>query len=100
MCTRSKFEHGKTIRRPSTLFAAGGLISGGGAMMKRNVVIRGLRQFGSFLFVAGAGAWLGLATLPMFAAADPLLCSASPERQQFDYWLGEWTITYPGAPSG
>ncbi len=69
-------------------------------MMKRNVVIPGLRQFGGFLFVACAGAWLGLATLPMFAAADPLLCSASPERQQFDYWLGEWTITYPGGPSG
>jgi hypothetical protein len=23
-----------------------------------------------------------------------------PERQQFDYWLGDWTITYPGAPGG
>ena len=69
-------------------------------MMKRSVVIRRLSRFGSFLFVAGAGAWLGLATLPTFAAADPLSCSASPERQQFDYWLGDWTITYPGAPGG
>ena len=54
-------------------------------MMKRDVVIRRLRRFRSLLFVAGAGAWLGLATLPIFAAADPLLCSASLERQQFDY---------------
>ena len=69
-------------------------------MMKRSVFIRRLRRFGSFLFVAGAAAWFGLATLPTFAAADPMSCSASPERQQFDYWLGDWTITYPGAPGG
>jgi hypothetical protein len=55
-------------------------------MMKRSGVIRRLRRFGSFLFVVGAGAWFGLATLPTFAAAaDPLSCSPSPERQQFDY---------------
>ena len=69
-------------------------------MMKRSVVIRRLRRFASLLYVAVAGAWLSLATLPTFAAADPASCSASPERQQFDYWLGDWTITYPGAPGG
>jgi hypothetical protein len=69
-------------------------------MMKRSVSIRRLSRFGSFPFVAGAGAWLGLATLTTFAAADPLSCPESPERQQFDYWLGDWTITYPGAPGG
>ena len=69
-------------------------------MMKRSVVIRRLRQFRSLLFVAGTVVWFGVATLPTFAAADSVSCSASPERQQFDYWLGDWTITYPGAPGG
>jgi hypothetical protein len=69
-------------------------------MMKRDVVIRRLRRFRSLLFVAGTVVWFGVATLPTFAAADSVSCSASPERQQFDYWRGDWTITYPGAPGG
>ena len=54
--------------------------------------------------------WLGSAVLlgglggsplwppqPAFAAAESPPCSASAEARQLDYWVGDWTVTYPGA---
>lgn len=33
-----------------------------------------------------------------WAAPVPEPCSAGSETRQLDYWLGTWTVTYPGAP--
>jgi hypothetical protein len=30
------------------------------------------------------------------AFASPEACSANPESGQMDFWLGDWTVTYPG----
>ncbi|HZR59175.1 MAG TPA: hypothetical protein VFA74_20080 [Terriglobales bacterium] len=36
---------------------------------------------------------------PLIAvAADSTPCSANPESRQLDFWLGDWTVTYPGVP--
>jgi hypothetical protein len=37
---------------------------------------------------------------PAFAAPDPDSCVTNKESRQFDFWLGEWNIAYPGAPGG
>jgi hypothetical protein len=34
---------------------------------------------------------------PTFAASDSGTCSADVEARQLDFWLGEWTVTFPGA---
>jgi hypothetical protein len=34
----------------------------------------------------------------MLAAPDNGPCSANSETRRFDFWLGEWSVTYPGAP--
>jgi hypothetical protein len=49
----------------------------------------------SILFLVAFGAWFvptGLA----FGSPAPGPCSANAESRQFDYWLGDWTITSPG----
>jgi hypothetical protein len=47
-----------------------------------------------FLFVAIA--------LCSYRAAPPAFanptCSANPESRRMDFWLGDWTVTYPGMP--
>jgi hypothetical protein len=45
--------------------------------------------------LAAAG-WLFLASSSAFAAPDSATCSANPENRQLDFWLGDWTVTYPG----
>src|ERR1700751_1201168 len=40
--------------------------------------------------------WFSLAPAPAFAAPDSPSCSANSESRQLDFWLGDWTVTYPG----
>jgi len=40
-----------------------------------------------------------LAGAPRGAAADPATCATRSESRSLDFWLGDWTISYPGAPS-
>ena len=47
----------------------------------------------AFVLIA---AWFSLAPAPAFAAPDSPPCSANPESRQLDFWLGDWTVTYPG----
>jgi len=68
--------------------------------MRQNKNIQASGWFRSALVPIGVALWFALAASPTFAAADSAPCSASIESRQFDYWLGEWTITYPGAPGG
>jgi hypothetical protein len=50
------------------------------------------------LLAAALGLSLDVTTQPAFATADPVPCSGSNSRQ-LDFWLGDWSVTYPGATS-
>jgi hypothetical protein len=41
--------------------------------------------------------WL---SAPFALGADSPACSANEKSRQFDFWVGDWAITYPGAPGG
>jgi len=65
-------------------------------MMTPVVAVRRLRRIRTLLRFAGAGMWLSLTALSMPAAADAP-CPANSESRGLDFWLGDWTVTYPGA---
>jgi hypothetical protein len=46
------------------------------------------------LFITTSG-WL--VSRPTFAASESATCSDDSEARQLDFWLGEWTVTFPGA---
>jgi hypothetical protein len=48
------------------------------------------------LFVAGV--WLPLAGSSALAAVASEPCSANSASRQLDFWLGDWTVRYPGMP--
>ena len=64
--------------------------------MERNTVVRSSRLFRRVLLLAAIGAWLVLAAAPTLAAVDAGSCSANSGSRQMDFWLGDWTVTYPG----
>jgi hypothetical protein len=68
--------------------------------MKQNINLLSSGMFRSYLVFVGVALCFALAATPTFAAPDSEPCSESTESRQFDYWLGEWTVTYPGAPGG
>jgi hypothetical protein len=41
-------------------------------------------------------AWFCLAAPSAVLAQDPGTCPASTESRQLDFWLGDWTVSYPG----
>ena len=57
---------------------------------------RASRRFSLILSLAVAGAWFFLASTSALAAPDSATCSANQENRQLDFWLGDWTVTYPG----
>jgi hypothetical protein len=62
--------------------------------MEKSIVVRSSAWFGSVLFLVVIG-W-GVLAAPTFAAADEKACSSNSESRQMDFWLGDWTVTYPG----
>jgi hypothetical protein len=66
--------------------------------MKQDIVVRGSRWFRSSLFLVAIGAWFCLAAPRAFSATEPGPCSANSDSRQLDFWLGDWTVTYPGMP--
>jgi len=66
-------------------------------MMKRYKVVPSPRWCRCALFLVAAGAWFGLTAMPTFAATDSGPCWTNAESRQLDYWLGQWTVTVPGA---
>jgi hypothetical protein len=42
----------------------------------------------------------GLMPLPALCAAIPGACAANEQSRQLDYWLGDWIVSYTGAPRG
>jgi hypothetical protein len=65
--------------------------------MNKKTITRGSRLFTSSLFVVAVLAWLCLATPRILGATQPEPCSANSESRQLDFWVGSWTVTYPGA---
>jgi hypothetical protein len=64
--------------------------------MKHHKQTRGSRRFKLILSLVVAGGLFFLASSSASAAPDSATCSANPENRQLDYWLGDWTVTYPG----
>jgi hypothetical protein len=59
---------------------------------------RGGRTTLKFL-VGVASAW-ALVPPPAVSAADPGACGANAQSRQLYYWLGDWSVSYSGAPRG
>jgi hypothetical protein len=66
--------------------------------MKRNIVVQSSKWFRSVLLLVVIGGSFSLAMPSARAAADAESCSANSESRQLDFWLGDWTVTYPGMP--
>ncbi len=66
-------------------------------MQKENIV-RGWRSRRSVLILAAVAGWFFLAASSSVSAADSAPCSSNSENRQLDFWLGDWTVTYPGMP--
>jgi len=65
--------------------------------MEQDRVIRSSNWFRSVLLLIAIGGWLSLMAASAFAV-DPGSCSTNSESRQLDFWLGDWTVTYPGMP--
>jgi hypothetical protein len=65
--------------------------------MKQTKVVRNSCWFRGVLFLFVIECFCVMAP-GAFAAADADSCSANSESRQMDFWLGEWTVTYPGMP--
>jgi hypothetical protein len=46
------------------------------------------------LVIAG---WFSLGSTYVWATVDSGPCSANRDSRQLDFWVGDWTVTYPGA---
>jgi hypothetical protein len=66
--------------------------------MKQGMSFRSSRCFRSVLMLVVIGGWFSLAASSALAAVDSGPCSANSESRQLDFWLGDWTVTYPGMP--
>jgi hypothetical protein len=64
--------------------------------MRKGMVIRSSWWF--VLLLAAVGGWFSLTVPSAFAAVDGGPCSTNSESRQLDFWLGDWTVTYPGMP--
>jgi hypothetical protein len=64
--------------------------------MKHHKQIRSSRRFSLILSLVVAVGWFFLASGSASAAPDAAACSANQANRQLDFWLGDWTVTYPG----
>jgi hypothetical protein len=66
--------------------------------MRERIVVRNSPWFRSLLLLFIIGEWSSLTMPSAFAAVDGGPCSTNSESRQLDFWLGDWTVTYPGMP--
>ncbi len=64
--------------------------------MKKEMLVRGLRRSRSLLLLIAIGGWVSLAATSALNAADSASCSANSDSRQLDFWLGNWSVSYPG----
>ena len=64
--------------------------------MKQEIVIQSSKWFRSVLLLVVIGGAFVLAAPCALAAADSRSCSTNSEDRQLDFFLGDWTVTYPG----
>jgi hypothetical protein len=64
--------------------------------MNRDLVVPRAKRFSSILLLVFIG-WLSL-SVSALATADTESCSADSASRQLDFWLGDWTVAYPGMP--
>ena len=57
---------------------------------------RSSKCFRSAILLVAVGGWFLPSPTRASAAADSTTCSSSSESRQLDFWLGDWTVTYPG----
>lgn len=67
--------------------------------MMRNSVARSSRWLTGMLFLLAAG-FLFVTAPSSLAAGGPETCSENAGSRQLDFWVGKWTVTYPGMPGG
>jgi hypothetical protein len=67
--------------------------------MKPIIDVQGWSWIRSAVFLVAASACFCFAAPRAFGAADPPACSANPDSRQLDFWVGDWNVTYPGAPA-
>lgn len=65
-------------------------------MMKQNLFAHRLKRPASVVLLLAAALSIGLAP-KAWAATEAGPCTTNPESRQLDYWLGDWTISGPGA---
>src|SRR5215471_12833777 len=63
--------------------------------MKRTLAVLELWQIKRFLLLCFVGG-CALAATSAWAAGDAERCSTNSESRQLDFWVGDWTVTYPG----
>jgi hypothetical protein len=68
-------------------------------MEKKRLAYRGLARLGRALFFAVLAGWFCWTGPAANAAPESGSCVANSESRQFDFWLGEWSVSYPGAPN-
>ena len=67
--------------------------------MKQSVDAK-LRSFRCALFLIAVVFAVSTPAIPALAAARAGECSKNPANREFDFWLGNWAVTYPSATSG
>jgi hypothetical protein len=65
--------------------------------MSQNIVVRRSRKFKTIPLLVAVLIWVCLAAPQVLSATESAPCSANSESSQLDFWLGNWTVTYPGA---
>jgi hypothetical protein len=68
------------------------------ACLAASVLIVALRWSRGVLFLLAVGCSCAAAR-PTFGATDSEACSENKENRRMDFWLGDWTVTYPGMPA-
>jgi len=63
--------------------------------MDKNLVVR-ISLCRHAILVLLAMAFTSLAAPPAVRAQDSPSCAANPQSRQLDFWLGDWTVSYPG----
>jgi hypothetical protein len=66
--------------------------------MKKEIGVQTSKWFRSVLLLVLIGAWFSLGASSLWASADSGPCSTNSESRQLDFWIGDWTVTYPGMP--